>query len=135
MSNSDDIVDRLTDHDYSYCTDAELGESCDFCDGIDLHQQAADEIIRLHAEVERLTAENQEFRDQFADADEIAALIKQHGGDLDAIPGWTKQTWPDWHALADQLAEALRDESRNGPLRGGAIAALAAYEAAHKETT
>jgi hypothetical protein len=128
------------------------------------HHASADldaEIIRLRAEVERLTAENQEFRDQFADADEIAALIKQHGGDLGAIPGWVKQTWPDWHALADQLAEALRyceaptmacpiadrlefaeatdeiDFLRMGLTNSIRVAraALAAYEAAHKETT
>ena len=46
---ADDIVTRLTDHDYSYCTDSEFGQRCEFCDGIDMHQKAADEITRLRA--------------------------------------------------------------------------------------
>jgi ribosomal protein L18 len=36
-------------------------------------------------------------------------------------------------ALANQLADALSDETRNGPLRAGGVAALAAWEEARRE--
>ena len=36
-------------------------------------------------------------------------------------------------ALANQLADALSDETRNGPLRAGGVAALAAWQEARRE--
>ena len=73
--------------------------------------EAADEIVRLRARVTELEAENAAFREQFATADEVAALMAEHGGKLEDVPGWVKVHYPDWRALADQLAEALRADS------------------------
>jgi hypothetical protein len=70
--------------------------------------EAADEIVRLRAEVEQLES------------------------------AWTfvniwKGRYESERALADLLAQALRGETRNHELRGEAIRALAAHEAARKE--
>ena len=79
------------------------------------------EIIRLRAEVERLTAE----------------MHKQHDDAIHWLSAHDR-----WHALADQLAEALRctygldmTHMDRVSAHNMAVRALAAYEAAHKETT
>jgi hypothetical protein len=118
---SDDIVDRLRQHVVT------SGAAWD----------ASDEIIRLRAEVERLTALTLTQRDEYDELLDLYVLRRRKHNEA--------------AALADQLAEAgkLADPAlRAYPLqafkdprtqKGRAVAldavrnALAAYEAAHKE--
>ena len=124
---NNDIVDRLR-----YVCSCESQGVCTWCDG-------ADEIVRHRARVTELEAENAAFREQFATVDEVAALMAEHGGKLEDAPGWVKVHYPDWRALADQLAEALDDVLSSAPMTLGTIRdswfyALAAYVAARRET-
>ena len=57
------------------------------------------------ARITELEAENAAFREQFADADEVRAMLKQWGATGDLPDGWTKV---DYRAENARLREALR---------------------------
>ena len=128
-----------------------LSKVDDLTDRMDAKQymlNAAARVIRdQNVQIDRLETENGEFRSQFADADEIEALLKKYGGDLTKA-GWKmidyRAELAKERALADQLADALGhmvpptcwciDLSEPGQCAAcEGAAALAAYEAARKE--
>jgi hypothetical protein len=113
---------------------------------------AAAEIVALRTRVAELEAENAAFREQFATADEVTALMAEHGANLADVPGWVEVNFANerdannahhaqelsfWHDLADQLAEALsavrgdRPTIHSEPVWLAIYAALAAYDRAH----
>ena len=121
---SDDIVDRLlvarlVRRDHNRLDDMAYNSGRDW----ELKRQAADEIERLRARVTELEAENRKL------------------GEFGAVD---HAQWKGERALADQLAEALREVSEVTKVLHGrgdladcliqSFTALAAHEAARRKT-
>ena len=137
---SDDIVTRLRHIHMELTVD----------DYDDVITDAADEIVRLRADLSQLTAESEEWDDDTGrHVARMAGLLHDtanalHGGPL-AGGMWSWHDLPNLasveRALADQLAEALRGLQHTtviGVYRpaeelADTHAALAAYEATRKE--